>query len=154
MDTQTESAKKGREARAHRRSARALRQRGSALIEGIIAITMITIMFAGVRFFHVLHDRKGDTLREARYRAWVATRPGCSKPIHGQDSRNVSVPTPIRTGSLEQGALTVQSSVDMPCNEEPHPNDDLLSVLEWATSNGKDAILAPAAEAVMGFFKF
>jgi hypothetical protein len=149
MQTQTEAVK----GRAQRRAR--VRRRGAALMEGILAISMITVMFAGVRFFHIMHDQKGDTLREARYRAWVATRPGCgSNHIQGQDSRSVRIPAPLQLGSLARGELSVNSTVDMACNEKPHPNDDLLSVLEWATSNGADAILAPAAEAVTGFFKF
>lgn len=138
-----------------REQRRRSRREGGVLIEGIIAVTMITIMFGGVRFFHVMHDRKGDTLREARYRAWTATRTtGCSRASHGQDSREVAVPVPMRGGAVQGDQVTLRSSLDMPCNEVPHPNDDLLAVLEWATSNGADALLAPAFDAVRSFFPF
>ena len=42
----------------------------------------------------------------------------------------------------------------MTCNEEPHDQDDMLSVLEWATTNGFSGFLEPALDTITNFFGF
>lgn len=112
---------------------------------------VLLAFFAGVWFLHDVHDRKGDTLRLARYQAWAATRPGCSGPVRGQEVQTVQVPLRTRPGAERPSNVSVASAVEMACNEEPNPEEDILSVLEWATSNGADALVRPAIDTITGF---
>lgn len=136
----------------HARNRACPQAEGSVLVEALIAMVMITVFFAGICFFYDLHVRKGEALRTARYEAWVATRPGCSGPIRGQHESVLTIPVPMRTERITTRELTVGAATELACNEAPNPEDDILSALAWATSNGVDALIAPAVEAVLEFF--
>ena len=135
---------------------RSRRRRGAALLEAAIALVTIAVLFAGVRFFHSYHVRKGESLREARYAAWTATRTGCDKgsTVRATEARAVEVPVTVRHGVLAAPSLEVRASMAMACNEEPFPNDDLLSTLEWVTGKSANELLEPAVDAVQGLFRF
>lgn len=125
------------------------RVEGSVLVEALIAMVMITVLFAAICFFHSLHVRKGEALRTARYQAWVATRPGCNGSIRGRHASVLAIPVQMRTERVTRRELSVGAATEMVCNEVPNPEDDVLSALEWATSIRPDALLAPAVEAVV-----
>lgn len=138
------------QAQLHRTRSERKRARGAgvALTEALIVVSFMVFLFAGVFYVHGVNDKKGDTLRQARYQAWAATRPGCPGILTGQASETTQVTHPLRGQAPQQ----VQSQLRMACNETPHPQDDLISVLEFATVNGFDGFLAPAVDTISGFF--
>ena len=140
-------------ARRHYTTARTRRHtQGVVLIEALIACSVILILFAGVWFFHDLFDRKGDTLRAARFQAWQATFPGCDRQLTGRDTLTVTVPTPLHLGRGEDDEaprpqeVTVTSTADMMCNEEARLNTDAFAALEWALESGVPEIGQPIGE--------
>lgn len=138
----------------HARRRRRRRRAGIALTESLIVTTVMIAFFSGIWFLHGLHDRKGDTLRAARYQAWTATRPGCSGSVQGHEARTMRVPFGSSTGPEQPRELSVTSATQMRCNERPNPSDDVISVIEWATGNGLDAIVRPAIDALIDLLPF
>ncbi|MET0342871.1 MAG: hypothetical protein ABW252_17830 [Polyangiales bacterium] len=136
---------------ARRRASLAARRRtrvaGIALTEALIVATFMILLFAGVFFVHGVNDKKGDTLRQARYQAWAGTRPGCAGTLIGQASETAQVTYPLRGGA----PVALSSRTEMACNEQPHPQDDMISVLEFATVNGFQGFLMPAVDTISGF---
>ncbi len=47
------------------------------MVEAIIAISMLTLMFAGALFFHRLYSVKLSTIQTARQTAWTSAMQGC-----------------------------------------------------------------------------
>ena len=106
----------------HRKSTRR-RADGSVYVEATIAISMITILFAGVAFFIGMYTSKVSTLRKAREQAWQATIAvrECPDEITGlsiERSQTGETATQLATGG-RRTAVEVQSSMVMGCNEVP-----------------------------------
>jgi hypothetical protein len=110
---------------AHRRQ----KKRGAALTEALVVSLLITIFLGAIWFFHELNAHKGETLRQARYQAWAATRPACDgTSVRGGGTRVAQVPSTMRTGGLAPSSMPVTSSTEMACNVRPEPNSDFASV--------------------------
>lgn len=141
-----------------RRGCAATRRRaqGVALTEALIAISVIIILFAGVWFFHDLHEAKADTMRVARFRAWQATRPGCDGRLTGRDTLEVSVQEPLRVIREQNGEIrpfervTLTSAIEMSCNEEPRPESDIFVILERELGTGIGQLVQPIGQLIIG----
>lgn len=109
--------------------ARRQRQSGAAFVEALVVSVLIMIFLGGTWFFHELHARKGETLRQARYQAWAATRPECSgSTVQGRGSQTAQVPVTMRLGGMQPASLAVASATDMACNVKPEADSDFASV--------------------------
>jgi hypothetical protein len=110
---------------AHRRQ----KKRGAALTEALVVSVLITIFLGAIWFFHELNAQKGETLRQARYQAWAATRPECEgTTVQGRGTQVAQVPSTMRMGGLAPSSMSVTSSTEMACNVRPEPNSDFASV--------------------------
>jgi hypothetical protein len=99
-------------------SRKARRRGGVALVESLIAITMITIMFGGVVWFQRMFAAKTHALRAARLQAWTATIPGCEGDmVQGGASFQARAPA-LFTGGAMPAQSTVSASAAMTCNVE------------------------------------
>jgi hypothetical protein len=106
------------------------RQRGVALTEALIAISMIIIMFGGVVYFHNTYTAKARVLREARLQAWLATDARCEGGGRGHASELAEVPYPFARGAFSE--LPVRSRHEMRCNEKHDPRTTVSGVLAWS----------------------
>lgn len=150
----------------HKRARRHLRavqkRRGSAYIEAVVAVTMITLLFAGVVFFYGMYHSKLLSLREARQQAWLATLAGeqfdCDDQVVGIGQLAVrSSKSAMRIATAGQlTAMTMQSSTTMTCNEVPTENENedkgAIDFLVDRAIMGKDAFLDAAKGMLTDFF--
>jgi hypothetical protein len=104
------------------------RRRGIALIEGLIAVSTIVLFLGATLFFHDLFRTKGQTMREARYQAWTATRPGCGGSVTGNHMQQVVLPSTLHRVDAPR-TLSVASSTQMQCNAAPTSGDSVLSAI-------------------------
>jgi hypothetical protein len=114
------------------RSARTVRRKrsGVVLFEALIAISMITVFFGGVVFFHNVYVAKTRALREARTMAWLATEKSCQGGGQGAASELALVPTTYARVSGSE--LSLPAKLEMSCNERNSEHKDIWAVFEWA----------------------
>lgn len=105
---------------AQPKSSRRQRRRGGvALVEALIAITMITLMFGGIVWFQRMFAAKTHALRVARLQAWTATIPGCEgDEVQGGVSVQARAPALFAGGAMPAQS-TISASAAMKCNVEP-----------------------------------
>lgn len=103
---------------------------GVALVEALIAISMITVFFAGTVFFHEVYVAKTRALRAARTQAWLATERSCEGGGRGAGSEVARVPTMYQRWSGPELGLSARH--EMSCNERNSEHKDIWAVFEWA----------------------
>lgn len=103
---------------------------GVALVEALIAVSMITVFFAGTVFFHNVYVAKARALRDARSQAWLATEQSCEGDGRGTGSEVARVPTTYQRWSGPELALSARH--EMRCNERSSEHKDIWAVFEWA----------------------
>jgi Tfp pilus assembly protein PilV len=112
-----------------RRRARST-QRGVVLFEALIAISLITILFASVVYFHNVYIAQTRALRVARTQAWLATERSCKGGGHGTAAEAATVPVPYAAGPGRTMGLSAK--LDMMCTEKNDSHKDLAAVFVWA----------------------
>ena len=116
--------------RAHANPRRKQRRRGGvALVESLIAITMITLMFGGIVWFQRLFAAKTHALRVARLQAWTATIPGCEGEVQGGASIQAMAPALFAGGAMPAQS-TLSASAAMKCNVEPTPFNGIEDIVK------------------------
>jgi len=103
---------------------------GVALLEALIAISMIIVFFGGTVFFHNVYVAKARALRDARTQAWLATEKSCEGGGRGTGSEVARVPTTYQRWSGPELALSAKH--EMSCNERNSEHKDIWAVFEWA----------------------
>jgi hypothetical protein len=125
-------------------------QSGAVLTEGLIAISLLVVLFAGTTFFHRMYVAKTDTMQRARLQAWAGTRFKCpGGDVPGTAKVTVQVPNPLLAANPGGAAQrNIQSHAKLVCNLEPENNEDMISVLGWALGEGTQSISTDAFGAV------
>jgi hypothetical protein len=125
-------------------------QTGAVLIEGLIAASMLVLMFAIIAFVHRVCVAHQDAMQEARLQAWSRAMGGCASGEFGLGSfisglRDGELPLPggftvgqdaEGSGSRSvpalfgEGQRTAAHVVRIPCNTRP-PDQNAGSAGEW-----------------------
>lgn len=116
------------------------RTRGIALVESLIAISMITIMFASTVWFQRMFAAKSRAMRAARLQAWSATIPGCEgDEVKGGMSIKASAPA-MFSGAMMPAESTLSATATMKCNIEPTPFDGIEGLVEGLWSSIQNSV--------------